>query len=325
MANIAGYRAVIEAAQHFGRFFIGQITAAGKVPPAKVMVIGAGVAGLAAIGTARSLGAIVRAFDVRPEVKRADREPRRRIRSTSTSRKKARGAGGYAKQMSPEFIKAEMDLFARAGDGSGHHHHDRADPRQARAQADHRRHDRVDDRRRRRRRPRGGARRQLRPTRCRAKSSSTPASRSSATPICRAACRRSRASSMRRNLQHLLTELTPHKDGKHRHRHGRRRDPRRNGDPRRRRHVAAATAEGAGRAAAVAGRRCRARRSAGKEAATAPTAHGAKSTGPIKAIERRVAAHPRGDRARRRRRRCAAGVHAAPHRVRAGVSSSVST
>ncbi|MDH5622533.1 MAG: NAD(P)(+) transhydrogenase (Re/Si-specific) subunit alpha, partial [Gammaproteobacteria bacterium] len=69
MANIAGYRAVIEAAQHFGRFFTGQITAAGKVPPAKVMVIGAGVAGLAAIGAAKSMGAIVRAFDTRPEVK----------------------------------------------------------------------------------------------------------------------------------------------------------------------------------------------------------------------------------------------------------------
>ena len=66
MANIAGYRAVVEAAQHFGRFFTGQITAAGKVPPAKVLVIGAGVAGLAAIGTAMSLGAIVRAFDTRP-------------------------------------------------------------------------------------------------------------------------------------------------------------------------------------------------------------------------------------------------------------------
>jgi NAD(P) transhydrogenase subunit alpha len=63
MANIGGYRAVIEAAQHFGRFFTGQITAAGRIPPAKVLVIGAGVAGLAAIGTARSLGAIVRAFD----------------------------------------------------------------------------------------------------------------------------------------------------------------------------------------------------------------------------------------------------------------------
>ena len=69
MANIAGYRAIIEAAGHFGRFFTGQITAAGKVPPAKVLVIGAGVAGLAAIGTAHGMGAVVRAFDTRPEVK----------------------------------------------------------------------------------------------------------------------------------------------------------------------------------------------------------------------------------------------------------------
>ncbi len=68
MANIAGYRAIIEAGNQFGRFFTGQITAAGKVPPAKILVIGAGVAGLAAIGTAQSMGAIVRAFDVRPEV-----------------------------------------------------------------------------------------------------------------------------------------------------------------------------------------------------------------------------------------------------------------
>ncbi len=111
MANIAGYRAVIEAAQHFGRFFTGQITAAGKVPPAKVMVIGAGVAGLAAIGTARSLGAIVRAFDVRPEVKQ-------QIESMGAEfleldfKEEGSGGGGYAKQMSPAFIKAEMDLFA---------------------------------------------------------------------------------------------------------------------------------------------------------------------------------------------------------------------
>ena len=111
MANIAGYRAVIEAAQHFGRFFTGQITAAGKVPPAKVMVIGAGVAGLSAIGTARSLGAIVRAFDVRPEVKQ-------QIESMGAEfleldfKEEGSGGGGYAKQMSPEFIKAEMDLFA---------------------------------------------------------------------------------------------------------------------------------------------------------------------------------------------------------------------
>lgn len=69
MANIAGYKAVIEAANHFGRFFTGQITAAGKVPPAKVLIIGGGVAGLAAIGTARNMGAIVRAFDTRAAVK----------------------------------------------------------------------------------------------------------------------------------------------------------------------------------------------------------------------------------------------------------------
>jgi NAD(P) transhydrogenase subunit alpha len=112
MANIAGYRAIVEAAQHFGRFFTGQITAAGKVPPAKVMVIGAGVAGLAAIGAARGLGAIVRAFDVRPEVKQ-------QIESMGAEfleldfKEEGAGAGGYAKQMSPEFIKAEMDLFAR--------------------------------------------------------------------------------------------------------------------------------------------------------------------------------------------------------------------
>jgi NAD(P) transhydrogenase subunit alpha len=69
MANVAGYRAVVEASNHFGRFFTGQVTAAGKVPPAKVLIIGAGVAGLAAIGAAGSMGAIVRAFDTRPEVK----------------------------------------------------------------------------------------------------------------------------------------------------------------------------------------------------------------------------------------------------------------
>ncbi len=112
MANIAGYRAVIEAAQHFGRFFTGQITAAGKIPPAKVMVIGAGVAGLAAIGTAKSLGAIVRAFDTRPEVKE-------QVESMDAEfleldfKEEGSGAGGYAKVMSPEFIKAEMELFAK--------------------------------------------------------------------------------------------------------------------------------------------------------------------------------------------------------------------
>jgi NAD(P) transhydrogenase subunit alpha len=112
MANIAGYRAIVEAAQHFGRFFTGQITAAGKVPPAKVLVIGAGVAGLAAIGAAKSMGAIVRAFDTRPEVKE-------QIESMDAEflmldfQEDGSGSGGYAKTMSKEFIEAEMALFAQ--------------------------------------------------------------------------------------------------------------------------------------------------------------------------------------------------------------------
>jgi H+-translocating NAD(P) transhydrogenase subunit alpha len=111
MANIAGYRAVIEAANQFGRFFTGQITAAGKVPPCKVMVIGAGVAGLAAIGAAKSLGAIVRAFDTRLVVKE-------QVESLGAEflelhfEEDGSGDGGYAKTMSPEFIEAEMALFA---------------------------------------------------------------------------------------------------------------------------------------------------------------------------------------------------------------------
>jgi NAD(P) transhydrogenase subunit alpha len=112
MANIAGYRAVIEASQHFGRFFTGQITAAGKVPPAKVMVIGAGVAGLAAIGTAKGLGAIVRAFDTRPEVKEQIESMDAEFLELDFEEEGA-GEGGYAKVMSDEFIKAEMDLFTR--------------------------------------------------------------------------------------------------------------------------------------------------------------------------------------------------------------------
>jgi NAD(P) transhydrogenase subunit alpha len=112
MANIAGYRAVIEAAQNFGRFFTGQMTAAGKVPPAKVLVIGAGVAGLSAIGAARSLGAIVRAFDTRPEVKEQVESMDGEFLMLDFKEEGA-GVGGYAKVMSPEFIKAEMALFAK--------------------------------------------------------------------------------------------------------------------------------------------------------------------------------------------------------------------
>jgi NAD(P) transhydrogenase subunit alpha len=111
MANIAGYRAVIEAANNFGRFFTGQITAAGKVPPAKVMVIGAGVAGLAAIGTAKGLGAIVRAFDTRLVVKEQVQSLGAEFLELSFA-EDGSGEGGYAKTMSDEFIKAEMALFA---------------------------------------------------------------------------------------------------------------------------------------------------------------------------------------------------------------------
>ncbi len=110
MANIAGYRAVVEAATRFGSFFTGQMTAAGKVPPAKVLIIGGGVAGLAALAAAKGLGAIVRAFDVRPSV--ADQ-----VKSlggeflTVTIAESGEGQGGYAKEMSKEFIDAEMALF----------------------------------------------------------------------------------------------------------------------------------------------------------------------------------------------------------------------
>lgn len=111
MANIAGYRAIVEAAQHFGRFFTGQITAAGKVPPAKVLVIGAGVAGLAAIGTAQGMGAIVRAFDTRPEVKEQVESMNGEFLMLEFE-EDGSGEGGYAKTMSKEFIDAEMALFA---------------------------------------------------------------------------------------------------------------------------------------------------------------------------------------------------------------------
>jgi NAD(P) transhydrogenase subunit alpha len=112
MANIAGYRAVIEAAHAFGRFFTGSITAAGKVPPAKIFVIGAGVAGLAAIGAASGLGAIVRANDTRPEV--ADQ-----VKSMGGEfvgvdyEEEGTGVGGYAKVMSEGFQKAQREVFAK--------------------------------------------------------------------------------------------------------------------------------------------------------------------------------------------------------------------
>ncbi len=113
MANIAGYRAVVEASQHFGRFFTGQITAAGRIPPATVLVIGAGVAGLSAIGAAKSMGAIVRSFDTRPEVKeQVESMDAEFLMLDFEDDEDGSGEGGYAKVMSDEFIAAEMALFA---------------------------------------------------------------------------------------------------------------------------------------------------------------------------------------------------------------------
>ena len=112
MANIAGYRAVIEAGNNFGRFFTGQVTAAGKVPPAKVLVIGAGVAGLAAIGTAQSLGAIVRAFDVRPEVaEQIESMGAEFLFLDFEDSQDGAATGGYAAPSSPEFREKQLALF----------------------------------------------------------------------------------------------------------------------------------------------------------------------------------------------------------------------
>merc|ERR1712212_168304 len=110
MGNISGYRAVVEASNHFGRFFTGQITAAGKVPPAKVLVIGGGVAGLAAVGQAKSMGAIVRCFDVRPAVKEQVKSMGGEFLEVEIE-EDGSTEGGYAKEMSKEFIEAEMQLF----------------------------------------------------------------------------------------------------------------------------------------------------------------------------------------------------------------------
>lgn len=113
MANIAGYRAVIEAGSNFGRFFTGQVTAAGKVPPAKVLVVGAGVAGLAAIGTATSLGAITYAFDVRPEVAEQIESMGAEFVYLDFEEQTQDGAatGGYAAPSSPEFREAQLKKF----------------------------------------------------------------------------------------------------------------------------------------------------------------------------------------------------------------------
>ncbi len=111
-ANISGYRAVIEASNQFGRFFAGQMTAAGKVPPAKVLVLGTGVAGLAAIQTAKNMGAVVRAFDVRPVTKEQVEAMGGQFLEVDYQ-EDGSGAGGYAKEMSKEWHAAAAKMLAK--------------------------------------------------------------------------------------------------------------------------------------------------------------------------------------------------------------------
>ena len=113
MANVSGYRAVVEAAHAFPHFFTGQITAAGKIEPAKVLIIGGGVAGLAAVGAAKGLGAIVRAFDTRLAVREQVESLGGEFLELDFPTEDGEGGGGYAKTMSDEFLKAELKLFAK--------------------------------------------------------------------------------------------------------------------------------------------------------------------------------------------------------------------
>ena len=144
MANIAGYRAVIEAASFYGRFFTGQMTAAGRVPAAKVLVIGAGVAGLAAIGAARGLGAIVRAFDTRAAVKDQVKSMGAEFLELHVE-EEGEGGGGYAKEMSPAFIQRRDGAAWRPGPRRRHHHHDGTHSEPPGADPDHRRHGAIDE------------------------------------------------------------------------------------------------------------------------------------------------------------------------------------
>ena len=136
MANIAGYRAIVEAAHEFGRFFTGQVTAAGKVPPAKVFVAGAGVAGLAAIGAAGAMGAIVRANDVRPEV--AEQVESMGAEFVSVEDPTRGGQHRRLRQGNGRRLPGQADGdVRRAVQGRRHHHHHRTDPGPARAPTDH--------------------------------------------------------------------------------------------------------------------------------------------------------------------------------------------
>ncbi len=142
-ANIAGYKAVLLAANEYGRFMPMLMTAAGTVKAARVLVLGAGVAGLQAIATAKRLGAVIEAFDVRPAVKEQVESLGAKfveVAMTDEEKKQAETAGGYAREMSEDYKRRQARARARARQGRRHRHHDRADSRPAGAGADPRGH-----------------------------------------------------------------------------------------------------------------------------------------------------------------------------------------
>ena len=171
-ANLAGYRSVIEAAESFGRAFPMMMTAAGTIPAAKVFVMGVGVAGLQAIATARRLGAVVTATDVRPATKEQVESLGAKFLAVEDEEfKNAQTAGGYAKEMSKEYQAKQAAADGRAYQEAGHHHHDGFDSRPSGAEARHRRDGGVDEGRVGVDRSRGRARRQCRGRESPAKSS----------------------------------------------------------------------------------------------------------------------------------------------------------
>ena len=320
MANIAGYRAVIEAGNNFGRFFTGQVTAAGKVPPAKVLVVGAGVAGLAAIGTAVSLGAIVYAFDVRPEVAEQIESMGAEFvflefEQTQDSRRHRR----LRRAVDPGVPREAARQVPRARPGDRHRHHHRAHPRPPGAEAVDRGHGRADEARLGHRRPRRRARRQLRPDGARpGDRDRRTASGSSATPTSPRRMATQASTLYANNVRHMMDDLTPG-EGRHAGRqHGGRRHPRRHRHPRRRHHLPAAAAQGRGdrRGQAEAeGRRGDPRAEGGARARRVP-----------QGLEPDDRAPRRRHRAPAPRRHGGAGeLHAALHRLRARRASSAST
>ena len=173
-SNIAGYKAVLLAAAALPKFFPMLTTAAGTIPPAKVLILGAGVAGLQAIATARRLGAVVSGYDVRAVVKEQVAVARREVSRVRPRRRRAKARAATRKELTPEQQRATARWMVEADRRSRRRDHDRAGAGPARADSHHRGRGRGDEARQRHRRPRRRSRRQLRADRHRARSITTP-------------------------------------------------------------------------------------------------------------------------------------------------------